>query len=663
MQYQARLHRLRCFTSQCLLGAFLVCSTNLPSSRTIAAGNMSPSESTNDEEDEPETLEVRGKQAPQAFIGPSFEERFLFAGDSLGRLLEDRPQFWLERTGSSEMQTRLYVDGLGPERLSWELNGHAMGDLAVLGWQVSDIPVSWVGSLETYLGGSGHLGARVFRPLISVKTNALDESFDAGGRVGYGQPSEYVAEGNVAAPAFGRVIASGRQRLGGRTIYDDQGTWYSPEDDRIVQFDTERSGRQSILYDGQWLVGDSDVEIDALAFYLFDQRRGPASIQSQNIRVDAEREGAFAALGLSGGDASGWQAGVNTFFARRSVLRSDVANNPLTELNERFARLNSWGKFDFSKGQHAFSVEGQGTYFSRSENTSDFYGEFVARGAWSFDWGDGISNFCAVEWLVAERPNEGFLDAPMGDCGLGFRGDSYQGQVSLGYTLRRPTWVEWFGDGVDLLGNPDLNPEWGFGTAMDFTWYPSAAWTWVVDARVRAGEDWISWVPSSFSTRKAENLGQFRQAIAGLSVGWRPSSLVQIKSMARLSWTREREQAGTWKRLPQDVPLRVVTKIQWSPLASLSLDFTGDLLSERVLDRQNLVRSEPRLLLHAGAIVEAGAGFFLSLSARNLLNRMMAKGSTSTGESLDIAEMGLLGFPINGREIMLILALKGLEEL
>ena len=42
---------------------------------------------------------------------------------------------------------------------------------------------------------------------------------------------------------------------------------------------------------------------------------------------------------------------------------------------------------------------------------------------------------------------------------------------------------------------------------------------------------------------------------------------------------------------------------------------------------------------------------------------MMAKGSTTTGESLDIAEMGLLGFPINGREIMLILALKGLEEL
>ena len=123
------------------------------------------------------------------------------------------------------------------------------------------------------------------------------------------------------------------------------------------------------------------------------------------------------------------------------------------------------------------------------------------------------------------------------------------------------------------------------------------------------GEDWISWVPSSFSTRKAENLGQFRQAIAGLSVGWRPNSVVQIKSMARLSWTREREQAGTWKRLPQDVPLRLVTKFQWSPLASLSLDFTGDLLSERVLDRQNLVRSEPRLLLHAGAIVEAGAGF------------------------------------------------------
>ena len=304
-----------------------------------------------------------------------------------------------------------------------------------------------------------------------------------------------------------------------------------------------------------------------------------------------------------------------------------------------------------------------GTLFSRSENASDFYSEFVVRGAWSFDWNDSVSNFCALEWLVAERPTEGFLDAPMGDCGLRLRGDSYQGHVSLGYTLRRPTWVEWFGDGVDLLGNPDLNPEWGFGTAMDFTWYPSAAWTMTLDARVRRGEEWISWVPSSFSTRKAENLGQFRQAIGGLSVGWRPNPIVRVTSMARVSWTREREESGTWKRLPQDVPLRLVTKLQWSPLTSLSLDITGDLLSERVLDRQNLVRSEPRFLLHAGAIVETGAGFVLSLSARNLLNRMMAKGRTTTGERLDIAEMGLLGFPINGREIMLILALKGLEEL
>ena len=573
------------------------------------------------------------------------------------------PQFWLERTGSSEMQTRLYVDGLGPERLSWELNGHAMGDLAVLGWQVSDVPVSWVGDLETYLGGAGALGARVFRPLISIKTNDSDESFDAGGRVGFGQPSEYLAEGSVNTSALGRIIASTRKRLGGRTIYDDQGTWYSPEDDRVVQFDTERSGRQSILYDGQWSVADSDIEVDVLAFYLFDQRRGPASIQSQNIQVDAEREGAFAALRLANDDTTGWEAGVNAFFARRSVLRSDAAENPLTDLNERFTRLNGWGELALKRDRHAFTAELMGTLFSRSENASDFYSEFVVRGAWSFDWNDSVSNFCALEWLVAERPTEGFLDAPMGDCGLRLRGDSYQGHVSLGYTLRRPTWVEWFGDGVDLLGNPDLNPEWGFGTAMDFTWYPSAAWTMTLDARVRRGEEWISWVPSSFSTRKAENLGQFRQAIGGLSVGWRPNPIVRVTSMARVSWTREREESGTWKRLPQDVPLRLVTKLQWSPLTSLSLDITGDLLSERVLDRQNLVRSEPRFLLHAGAIVETGAGFVLSLSARNLLNRMMAKGRTTTGERLDIAEMGLLGFPINGREIMLILALKGLEEL
>ena len=112
-----------------------------------------------------------------------------------------------------------------------------------------------------------------------------------------------------------------------------------------MQFDTERSGRQSILYDGQWSVADSDIEVDVLAFYLFDQRRGPASIQSQNIQVDAEREGAFAALRLANDDTTGWEAGVNAFFARRSVLRSDAAENPLTDLNERFTRLNGWGNW------------------------------------------------------------------------------------------------------------------------------------------------------------------------------------------------------------------------------------------------------------------------------------------------------------------------------
>ena len=160
MRYQARLHRLGNMTSHFALIACFAGVISMPLGTTLAAGNGPPGESTEGQEDEPETLEVRGQQAPQEFLGPSFEERFLFAGDSLGKLLEDRPQFWLERTGSSEMQTRLYVDGLGPERLSWELNGHAMGDLAVLGWQVSDVPVSWVGDLETYLGGAGDLGAR-----------------------------------------------------------------------------------------------------------------------------------------------------------------------------------------------------------------------------------------------------------------------------------------------------------------------------------------------------------------------------------------------------------------------------------------------------------------------------------------------------------------------
>ena len=375
------------------------------------------------------------------------------------------------------MQTRLYVDGLGPERLSWELNGHAMGDLAVLGWQVSDVPVSWVGNLETYLGGAGDLGARVFRPLISIKTNDPDEIFDAGGRVGLGQPSEYLAEGSVNTSALGRVIASTRKRLGGRTIYDDQGTWYSPEDDRVVQFDTERSGRQSILYDGQWFVGDSDVEDRCVGVLSFRPAAWTSEYSESKYSGRCGARRGIRCTSTFNGDTSGWEAGVNAFFARRSVFRSDAAENPLTDLNERFTRLNGWGELALKRDRHAFTAEGQGTYFSRSENASDFYSEFVVRGAWSFDWNDSVSNFCALEWLVAERPTEGFLDAPMGDCGLGLRGDSYQGHVSLGYTLRRPTWVEWFGDGVDLLGNPDLNPEWGFGTAMDFTWYPSAAWT------------------------------------------------------------------------------------------------------------------------------------------------------------------------------------------
>lgn len=116
-------------------------------------------------------------------------------------------------------------------------------------------------------------------------------------------------------------------------------------------------------------------------------------------------------------------------------------------------------------------------------------------------------------------------------------------------------------------------------------------------------------------------------------------------------------------KIPQDLPLRALGKGVWRPISSLALEVSGDCLGPRALDRQNLVTASPRLLIHGGVLWELSEGAVVSMRGRNLLNRMATTGTSPTGDVLDIAEMSVLGFPVNGREIMLNLSLKGLEDL
>ena len=68
-------------------------------------------------------------------------------------------------------------------------------------------------------------------------------------------------------------------------------------------------------------------------------------------------------------------------------------------------------------------------------------------------------------------------------------------------------------------------------------------------------------------------------------------------------------------------------------------------------------------MLHGGVIWVMSERAVFALRGRNLLNRLSALATTPGGETLDIAEMSVLGFPVSGREIMLTLSLKALEDM
>ena len=612
-----------------------------------------------------DVVEVRGNRTLWDVAGFSYEERLLFTGESLGKIFEGRPQFWVERTGSSEMQTRLYVDGLGPERMRWTLNGHPMSDLSVVGWQLSDIPVDWVGRVITRASGSSENGLGGFQPALNVFTRPFELERAVDARIGAGLPREHHVGAGFSDPSVGRLNVGHLSRFGGREIYDDQGTWYDRNDDRFAQFETERSGRESAIYESAWRSDTEGLELQVVGFYLRDYRRGPASIRSDSIRVESERDGIFTGLILSNEPADSliWQIGANAFAARRNVVRVDKDDNQLSTLDDRYQRLNLWAEVSSRLEATTLTLEGRGSLAKRSPAVGDSFSESWLRGSWLYRWSQGLVLGCSVEAIAAEKPDGSWIARPMGDCGF----EADWGTLSLsgtaGYALRRPTWVEWFGDGADLLANESLEPEWGLSSALELQWQPSATWLFILDGKLRYGEDWIAWIPSSFATRKALNLGEYRQAVAGVSTRWQPTSSLEFLSSLRISWARERTRGGNWMKIPQDLPLRALGKGVWRPISSLALEVSGDCLGPRALDRQNLVTASPRLLIHGGVLWELSEGAVVSMRGRNLLNRMATTGTSPTGDVLDIAEMSVLGFPVNGREIMLNLSLKGLEDL
>ena len=67
MRYQARLHRLGCMTSHFALIACFAGVVSMPAGATLAAGNVPPAGSTEGQEDEPETLEVRASRHHKNF--------------------------------------------------------------------------------------------------------------------------------------------------------------------------------------------------------------------------------------------------------------------------------------------------------------------------------------------------------------------------------------------------------------------------------------------------------------------------------------------------------------------------------------------------------------------------------------------------------------------
>lgn len=627
-----------------------------------ASQESSRPESQSFETETDDVIEVRATQPKDKLPILDQDSRILYSGESLARLFENHPQFWVERRSASPMDTRVYIDGLGPERTHWTLDGHPMSDLSVVGWQVSDVPVSWIQQLDMRLGADAYLDARTFRPSLALTSKRATENRQISGELGLGVPRDHGYRLDIQEGHVGRFDGGYRSRFGGRMVYDDRGTWYTSEDDRVVNLSSERTERVSLQHQQSFEFLGTSRRLDWTSFSLADRRSGPASLRSDELQIDASRQGLFTGVRLVP-DQDGWGGGINYFYATRRSNRKDFNGSLLQEVRDSYHRSNAWSRWFHQWGNQEIAAELLGTTTSRSQNDSKVYNEFISRALWRYGQEDGDSLFCALEWLQAQSPSETWLSEPMGDCGIrGSRG-TFQGSWSVGYTVRRPTWVEWFGDGIDLLANAMLKPERGAGTSLRIGWTPTRTFSASFDGRLRAGNLWITWVPSSFSTRKAVNLGEFQQALLGLSARWRPIEAVDIRSMLRAAWARERAEGRRWTELTQEAPLRLISQFRYQPLEEAMVEMIVDWAAARPLDRQNVIFTGSRPLFHGALLWEPTDFFVVSLTVRNLLNRLSTVAQSSSGAALEVAEMGGLGFPISGREIMLTLRLKELEDL
>ena len=125
----------------------------------------------------------------------------------------------------------------------------------------------------------------------------------------------------------------------------------------------------------------------------------------------------------------------------------------------------------------------------------------------------------------------------------------------------------------------------------------------------------------------------------------------------------ERAAGQRWTELTQEAPLRLMSQVRYQPRNDVMAQLSVDWSSSRPLDRQNLVFTEARAMIHSAFLWEPQESIVISLSARNVLNRLSARAQSKDGAELVVAEMGGLGFPVSGREIMLTLRLKELEDL
>ncbi|MBI4512055.1 MAG: TonB-dependent receptor [Deltaproteobacteria bacterium] len=607
------------------------------------------------------------------------------SGESLPQVLSELPGVSVTRLGGHGTLALVSLRGSTWEQVHVYLDGIPLNVATGGGVDLSTIPLGAVERIEVYRGMSPiAFGTSAIGGIVSITTSV---------------PRRDALEAEAGMGSFGLFSGAGRgswasgplRVLGGAefltssgdfTYRADNGTSFDTTDDRQVTRSnnalTQLNGLARLALD---LPGDREISTAFLVFHRNQGLPGMAIYPTRTVSLGTLRGVASIAYKTRGGmlgPGGRLKAQLYTMLVEQALHdpKSEIASGPTDTRDKTWAigatlrlsrRLSSWLRL-------AAIVDGRHESFRPRDNLATSQGAPSSR---LFAAIGGEAHVRVLPLRLEVVPSLRLEAARDVRSGRDLFGDQLPAsdpltrilpiarlallrpildgafvRANLGRYARLPTSTELYGNTGFLLGNPDLAPEWGLSADAGVSArFARANLVATLDASLFGTKvsDLIYFQQNAYGVARAANIGSARV------LGAETSASAVFGRHGRLffqaTFTDARDTSDSTASRDRQLPLRPRLRAYVRPEArhiplgwrdmTLGLHVELDATSGNYVDAANLVAMPRRILLGAGASLEAAGGRVrLIASAQNLGDSRVS----------DVA-----GFPLPGRSAFLSL--------